>query len=477
MTKQLAKNTLYLTLAYVGQKIIAFVYFLFLARIMMPEQTGEYFLATSIIAIFFVVGDFGINSVVIREIAKAPEKAKSYVKNALGTKLPFVVMGVLGAVIAVALLQYDLRVQQLVWIATSILIFDSFSSFFYGVLRAHQLLKYESVGMFTGQMLSAGLGALAIWLNPSLHLLIIALAAGSLVNLVISTFFVVKRHGAGVLQPAWSRPFVKTMLITALPFAMAGAFVKINSYFDSILISKFLDTVNVGLYSIAYKFTYAFQFLPLAFVAVLYPAMSSVVNKDKEQLANMFNQGMWYMALIATPIVFGLWLVAPHVVLLAGDEYTASAPVLQSLVFVLMPIFLDFPIGSLLNASGRQITKTVITGLTTAINVVSNLVMIPMFGIMGATYAALLSFTFMFLAGMYFVPKMIPGYKLRSFLWIVAKIVFSGLVMVSVGWWVSSYVHWMALIPIAAVVYAIMLFLTGSVTKTQFVQMRAVLKH
>ncbi len=476
MSKQLAKNTLYLTLAYIGQKIIAFVYFLFLARIMMPEQTGEYFLVTSIVAIFFVVGDFGINAVVIREIAKKPEQAKTFVQRSLGTKLPFVLLGIVGAVIAAWVLQYDIQVQQLIWLATGILALDSFSSFFYGVLRGHQLLKYEAVGMFSGQLISSGIGALVLWQHPSLYLLVIALMSGSLLNACISMWFVVKRHGAEVIRPIWSSVFARRVLAIALPFALAGAFVKVNSYFDSILISKFLDTVQVGIYSIAYKFTYAFQFLPLAFVAVLYPAMSSVVNKDSKKLANMFNQGMWYMMIIATPIVFGLWLIAPQVVLLAGPEYIAAAPVLQTLAFVLLPIFLDFPIGSLLNASGRQSTKTAITGMTMVINVVTNILFIPAYGIIGATYAALISFTFMFVAGMYFVPQLIPGYDFRPFAKIIAKIMVSGIVMVLSGIWISSFVHWVMLIPIGAAVYALMLFLTRSVTREQLTQARSLLR-
>ena len=75
MTSKVARNTLYLTGASIGQKIIAFVYFLLLARIMQPEQTGIYFLVTSFVTMFSVVTDLGIVPVVIREVAKSTEKS------------------------------------------------------------------------------------------------------------------------------------------------------------------------------------------------------------------------------------------------------------------------------------------------------------------------------------------------------------------------------------------------------------------
>ena len=53
---------------------------------------------------------------------------------------------------------------------------------------------------------------------------------------------------------------------------------------------------------------------------------------------------MWYMAILSAPIVFGLCAIAPEAILLAGDGYAGIATaVLQVLVFVLIPIFLDFP--------------------------------------------------------------------------------------------------------------------------------------
>jgi len=47
----LAQNTLYLTLASVGQKAVAFLYFAMIARFMGVEDTGSYFLALAVILI------------------------------------------------------------------------------------------------------------------------------------------------------------------------------------------------------------------------------------------------------------------------------------------------------------------------------------------------------------------------------------------------------------------------------------------
>lgn len=477
MSTLLAKNTLYLTLAAVGQKMIAFVYFLFLARIMEPEATGAYFLAVSIATMFSVIADFGITPVIIREIAKRPDSAVHQLRIALGTKLPFILLAVIGTLGAGYVLQYDARIILLISLASLVLLLDSVHLLYYGALRGAQKLKYEYVGIFLGQLVSAVSGGLVLWFHPSLSLLIFALVAGSLTNVLVSVTKSVRVYGSRILKPLWNWHETKHLLQVALPFALAAIFVKVYSYVDSIFISKMIDTTAVGIYSIAYKFTYAFQFLPLAFIAAFYPGLSALVGKDPKKLEQTFMKGMWYMMLLAVPITFGIWLIAPEMVLLAGNGYEASAPVLQALVFVLIPIFLDFPVGSLLNASDRQATKTGIMGVTMVINVVLNALLIPHFQVLGAAYAGLASFAFMYLAGLYFVPQLIQGFSYTKMAKRLLPILGSGLLMLVVGWSIKPLTSWIILIPVTAVVYITGLYLTGSVTKRDLQDARNLLRN
>jgi O-antigen/teichoic acid export membrane protein len=461
----LAKNTFYLTLAAVGQKIIAFVYFLFLARIMEPENTGAYFLAVSIAVIYTVIADFGITPVVVREIAKNPSTAVQQVRTALGTKLPFMALALVGAILTGVFLGYDPIILELIIIASVVLVLDSTHLLFYGALRGVQKLQFEALGIFLGQITTGTLGALVLWLNPSLHLLVLALLAGSLVNVIVSARKMVLVLSIDALKPLFDKRAAKTLLKIALPFALAAIFTKVYSYVDTIFISKFLSTTAVGIYAIAYKFTYAFQFLPLAFIAALYPGLSALIGKDSQGLNQMFNKAMWYMMIIAIPITFGLWAVAPEVVLLAGDSYAESAVVLQLLVFVLIPIFLDFPIGSLLNAADRQVTKTTIMGFAMVINVVLNALLIPSIGILGAAWAALISFSFMFLAGLYFVPQVNKHFSLINLIMQLIPVMASGAIMTLATLGLKPIIGWILTVPVAVAIYVAGLFLFRSVTK------------
>jgi O-antigen/teichoic acid export membrane protein len=462
VTEQVAKNTLYLTIASVGQKIIAFVYFLFVARIMMPEMTGQYFLALSITTIFSVIAEFGITSVTTREIAKDPSRAAALTSHALALKIPMMLLAVLGSLLTGWALGYDSTVQTLIALSCIVLVLDAFQVFFYGVLRGFQTLQFESVGIFFGMGTTALIGGLVLWTQPSLPLLVVALMAGSFVNLLVALSRVALRLGWSALVPRWSGVEARAILVMAIPFALAAIFVKVYSYVDSIFISKMLDTTAVGLYAIAYKFTYAFQFLPLAFVAALFPGMSAVAGKDQETLERILCRSLWYMAIISAPIVFGLYAIAPEAIALAGEGYEQAVGLLQTLVFVLIPIFLDFPIGALLNASGKQSIKTAIMGVTMVINIVLNAILIPHVGILGAVYAALASFIFMLVAGLFYIPRVIPTFSFMRLLRMLLPIYLVGVLMLIVVVMLKPIVGWIPVILIGGVVYMLGLLLTGS---------------
>jgi len=384
----------------------------------------------------------------------------------LWLKIPFMAVGAIGAFISVWMLDYDVRVRELVFIASLVMLADAISLLFYGVLRGHHALKFESLGIFVGQTLTLIFGGTVLFAFPSLHLLVLALLAGSTFNMIYSAWHVIRLLGPSVLSPVWDRATTKALLLASLPFALAGIFVKVYSYVDSIFISKFIGTAAVGVYAVAYKFTYSFQFLPMAFVAALYPGMSALVGKDLPRLRKLFDDAIWYVIVLAAPIAFGLFAIAPDAIALAGDGYQEAVPVLQALVFVLIPIFLDFPVGSLLNAADRQGTKTAIMGVTMVLNVILNVLLIPSFGILGAAYSALGSFTFLFVGGLCFVPQIIPGYSFVSFARTVFPILLSGAVMGAVAYALRPVIGFVLVVPVAVVVYLAMLLLTRSMRST-----------
>jgi O-antigen/teichoic acid export membrane protein len=85
------------------------------------------------------------------------------------------------------------------------------------------------------------------------------------------------RHGIFPI-PQFNKNYLFDLALIGWPFTLAAIFARIYSFADSIILSKLAGDTVVGWYSIAYKITFAFQFVPLALTAALYPKLSQYLD-------------------------------------------------------------------------------------------------------------------------------------------------------------------------------------------------------
>jgi len=479
MSESVAKNTAYLTVASILQKAIAFGYFLLVARFLPSEQTGIYFLALSIITIVSVVAQFGFPSVVVREVARAPQnEASRHVSRALAVTMPLIVCALVVANLLAWVFGYGEEVRLLVLIGGGVIAADALSLLFFAVLRGMHRLAYEAFGVLIGQTLTVGFGVGILMIKPSLSALMVALLVGSVFNALYSAFWVAKRLGKQALIPTFgSFKEVKTLFRITLPFTIAAVAVKVYSYVDSLFLGKFIGPEAVATYGVAYKFTYAFQFLPLAFVASLYPTFSAQLHRKDKQVQEVFLRSMWYMAILSVPITLGIWVISDELIALTGGQYTASASVLRLLIFALVPIFLDFPIGSLLNAADKQATKTTILVMTMVLNVVLNAIFVPLFGPHGAALAGLVSFIFLFLAGTTQIKKILPDFHFHELWKRLFPIFVSGAGMLGVALLCKGQGSWIYAVIGGSISYTAFLFLFKALKVDDLQQLLTLLRH
>ena len=106
MQRSVTQNTIFMTVASVGQKIVSFVYFTLVARNIGPEETGKYFFTLSFTTLFVVFVDLGFTNVLVREAAKAREKIQEYFSTIIAAKILFGVLSYGGAIAAIWAMGY-----------------------------------------------------------------------------------------------------------------------------------------------------------------------------------------------------------------------------------------------------------------------------------------------------------------------------------------------------------------------------------
>ena len=391
--------------ASLGQKIISLVYFALVARLLGPEQTGLYtsVLATTTIAVVFV--DLGLTNVFIRDTARAPERLPVALGHMLVVKLVTGLVSYLGLLAAVYWSGFEPEFLWLTAVSGLTMLFDSLHLTFYGALRVRGELKYEAVGMVGSQAITLLVGGLALWLwRGPVMVLMIGFLVASIANVAYS-WYQLRRSGVVVLWQ-WPGAHFKMLVIATVPFALAAIFNRVYSYLDVLMLNRLAGNTATALYSTPSKLTFAFQFIPMALVAALYPRLSEYFNKDKVKYAQAFTDSFVYLILIALPVSLGLfWLAEPLTLFLFGEEYRGAIVPLQILGLSLVWAFASFQVGSMLNASNRQMRQTILTGIVLVLNASLNWWFIPQYGAVAAAWATLLGNAVLTAGGYWLMPR------------------------------------------------------------------------
>lgn len=459
----IAKNTSYLTVALILQKIISFSYFALLARAFGPALLGKYYLAISLTTIFAIIVDLGFANVLTREIAKRPEDSKRLLGNVAAIKIPLSILALLAVVVTVKVLGYDSLIMKLALISSISMILDSFTYTFFSVSRGFHNLKYESISSVIFQLIVLVFGGLALYFNYGVLAAMLVLALASIFNFFFSWYIV--RHKIGVrLHLAFNKQTVYEMLFISWPFAVYAIFQKLYTYLDSVLLSQLAGDVQVGLYQVAFKIIFALQFLPSAFTASLYPAMSAYWQGNRSQLAITFERALNYLIMISWPIIIGAIVLADRLVLIFKSDYAAAALPLQISIVALFFIFINFPIGSLLNACDRQKKNTLNIGIVLLVSIVLNFILIPKFQAVGASITVLLTNMLMTILGLREAKKIID-YRGKKNLAVLGKTIAASALMGLIVFVSDKYIPLFVSVLVGMVSYFAALYLFGGFKK------------
>ncbi len=156
----------------------------------------------------------------------------------------------------------------------------------------------------------------------------------------------------------------------------------------------------LGPYVIAVQLTELFSALPVALMSSLFPVLAVSAHDEKRFLRFLSESYRFLLVVVFAACALVTPVARPFIDLLYGKEYSATAGLVIVLIWSEVPIFFGVALGNATIAKGLQkyIPLTTIAGA--ACNVLLNLVVIPRYGALGASWATVISYT---VAGIFFL--------------------------------------------------------------------------
>jgi O-antigen/teichoic acid export membrane protein len=469
-TRKITANSSFFLIALILQKILSFVYFTILARNLGAEFTGQYFFAISFATMFAVLMDLGLSPVLTREVAKDDSDSKAWFRQIFSLKLVVTSLAVLFLLALNTFVFAGDAVQELIYLTTLIVVLDSFTLLFYAFIRGQQNLKFEAGGTILFQLIVMAIGLPLLYFTDNLLFIIGVLFVASLFNLIYSGFILYFKYKIK-LYFVWNKNLIKKIFLIAWPFAAAAIFAKVYAYVDIFLIKLFLDDASVGFYSVAYKITFAWQFIPLAFVAALYPAFSHLFKQNSDELQKVFNKSFSYLGFIALPLSIGIIVLAPEIInQIYTTEFSAAILPLQVLIASIAFLFMNFVLSSMLNAGDKQIINTRNLGVTMILNIILNIIFIQYWGVWGAALASSISTLILFSLNLYAARRLV-AVEPRIIKSLLVALIASFLMAWSVMYF-KEIIWWPLTVLIGATIYLGLMFMTKTLKFREIIYLK-----
>lgn len=465
---KIAKNTTYLSVSSILQKVLAFGFYIYTASQLGEDLLGRYAFALSYTGIFVIIMNFGFVPVLTREGAKDQQSIQKHLELILALKL---VLAVIALVVMFAvfhglnqLSDVPTYTVQLVYLAGIVIVLDTFRSVFLAVLRAMQKMQYEAIGQIIYQIIVVAGGSLVLFLGYKAQALVGIIILASAVYFIYSLYAVI--HKAGIRPKIhWLPSQFWHLTKVAAPFALADIFFKLNGSIDTVMLEYLAGDRFVAWYNIALKLTVTLTIIPGAFATAMFPAMSRAFVESKDTLRTIFERSTEYLIVISVPIAAGTYVLAPKIINLAFPDFPASIQALQIFMASVVFLFINYPIGNLLNAANRQTTNTANMAIALLLNIVLNIYLIPHHTFIGAALSSVISTIVLVALGLPRVYAIVP-FSIRS---IVMRFIRTVIAAVSMGAILMVLPDWpfFVVLAIGVVSYMVILYIVRGITTAE----------
>jgi O-antigen/teichoic acid export membrane protein len=372
--------------------LISFFIGAWIARYLGPQNFGILSFSMSFAGLFLFIASLGIDGILTRELVKLPEKQNELLGTSLGLK---VIGGSLAFIFALAasfLIEQSSLIRLLIILFSLTFILQSFSVitiFFQANVWAKKVIQVQLVAMG----ISSVLKILAILLHLGVIWIMFIYVLDAL-WLSAGLIYAYRKNGFKISEWKIDWSLARSILADSWPLMLSGAAISIYMKIDQVMIGNILGERQVGLYAAAVKISEIWYFIPVIICASLFPAIVNAKQHDAAQYKKRLNNLYWLMFYLATALAIPISLLAkPLVRIIFGQGFLASAGALQIHIWAGIGIFLGVALSQYLISENLNIINLTMTLSSAILNIILNLFFIRYWGINGAAFATLISYS------------------------------------------------------------------------------------
>ena len=386
------KNFLWLGTSQFGSRLIRAVITIYSARALGTAGYGVFSYAMGLTAFFIFFKNIGVDFILTREVARRPAERDKLFATSFWIEVGLLIVTAALLLFVAPLFNHISEALILIPVITVMLISDDMKDFIIAFFRGIEKMEWEAVVVVATNIALVVFGFAALMISATPLYLALAYAASSIFGLMLAGGIIFVRHIRGFFG-GFDRSLVIPILTSAWPIALSGLASLFLFNIDIIMLGYWRAIGDVGIYAAAQKIVGILAVVPTLVATSTFPVFSRLAHqKDSIHMREAMESVLRILFLFAIPLVLGgIVLSAPLLAFIFGAAYVSGASAMSVLLVSILAIF---PLTILVNfvfAYDEQRKTIIYPIIASIVNVGLNYILIPRFGMIGASIATLVS--------------------------------------------------------------------------------------
>ncbi len=444
----------------VGLLLNVFVFAL-IARYLGASGFGEFTIVIAYLQGFAIFADLGLYITFIQMLSLPNADEEKIASNFFTIRLvSSIFLLSLAPIICLLIPQYSHIIKLGIAVTAISFLFGSLTQLLTGFFQKKMKMLKVAVAEITSKVIFVGLMCFVVYADIGFLGILGVVVVGGFVNFILLYLFSRKfvKISLRFDKTIWQNAIKKTW-----PIGLSIILTTIYFKGDTIILSLFKSSQEVGIYGAAYRILEALIMFPPIFMGLILPHLTLAwANKDTFVFKRIFQKSFDFFALMTIPLIVGtLFLAKPLMIFIAGSEFVASAEPLKILIFATSLIFFGSLVSHAIIAMNKQRTMLRFYCLAAVVALVGYLIFIPRYSYYGAAYVTIVAEFIITISAFVIIQqtsKFTPSLK------IFRPVILSSLVM-GLVLFIFNQANLFLLIFIAIIVYALVLYLLGGINK------------
>lgn len=373
---------------------MAFLTSVLLARVAGPEVFGQFSYITSFVALFIPLCIMGINNIATKYFVKYPKHSHHYFLTAITIRA----LGALICIIIGSISAYILGIdgQQLQFIIT-LLILHSFTLFY--LIEFYFLAKKQVIYTLTIRLIIVtvlGIIKIIVILNGADLLKLIVLHGLEFVCIGLGyliLYFKQGHHKSNQIPKPMNKYSTLSLFHKGKWLLLSGLAAVLYLKIDQVMIANILGAEQVAYYAAAAKLSEFWYVFPILIANAFHAKLIALKQNNTDDYNHFLLTILSVMiaaALLISTVMF--FLASPIIEFIYGEQYQSSASILSIHIFATLFIFQRAIFSKWLIIEGNYKFSLYSHGLGAISNILLNILLIPMYGGIGAAWATVFSY-------------------------------------------------------------------------------------